>query len=86
MKIKNGDLVEVARNYGSPWLDVYIGQIAKVVGTVPDDDYGQVYVLEGMTSLLFAPGELIKREELVSEVDLLVEELLHEELVESNLS
>lgn len=39
-----------------------------------------------MIILLFAPGELIKREELVSEVDLLVEELLHEELVESNLS
>ena len=39
-----------------------------------------------MIILLFATGELIKREELVSEVDLLVEELLHEELVESNLS
>ena len=68
--MKQGDFVEVVRNFGSPWLDVYIGHVGEIVGA----EEGHLLV-DGTDGILFERRELVKTnlEETIQE---LVEECL----------
>jgi hypothetical protein len=58
MDIKEGDVVEVVSNEGSPWLDEIIGSVGAVSAVHSEESEEPVYELREIPHLQFSRGEL----------------------------